>query len=506
MRLVTPLEMMKLEDLANQSGVTYDMMMNRAGAGLAAHLAHIATESGQSKILFLCGNGNNAGDCFVAAAQLAKDYEITVCMTNGVPKTRTAYTKYKLMKHVRVLTDHAQMLEAVRAHMIIVDGVFGIGFRGDLSLSVKELFAAASELPERQIIAVDIPSGGSALNGTVSPGTMHCNVTVTFGAAKTGLFVSPLAEHCGALLLVDIGIPDEAFSALQYPINHIDGETVRSLLPPRPHNGHKGMFGKLLSITGSRMMPGAAILSTQAALRCGVGLCCLASDPEVCKMLVMQSPEATLQPLTVDANGMLTQHAVPEIIRASKNATCVLIGCGIGQSDEVRAVVRTLIQQIECPIILDADGLNAIVSGIDILRRAKSKVILTPHPAEMARLLHCTTEEVQKDRVTAAKRLASRFPNTVVVLKGAGTLVALSDHASINTNGNSGMSKGGSGDILAGMIASLTAQHIEPEHAAQIAVYLHGLAGDCAAAEFSKRAMLPGDMIRQLPMLFGEFE
>ena len=266
------------------------------------------------------------------------------------------------------------------------------------------------------------------------------------------------------------------------------------------------MFGKLLSVTGSRMMPGAALLSTEAALRCGVGLCTLASDAEVCRMLMMRSPEATIQPLTTDANGMLTQNAIPEILRAAKQANCVLIGCGLGQSDEVRAVVRAIIPQIECPIILDADGLNAIVSGIDILRKAKSKVVLTPHPAEMARLLHCTTEEVQKDRVTAAKRLASRLPNTIIVLKGAGTIVAVSDHASINTNGNSGMSKGGSGDILAGMIASLTAQQIEPEHAAQIGVYLHGLAGDCAAAEFSKRAMLPSDMIHQLPMLFGEFE
>lgn len=506
MRLVTPLEMMKLEDLANQSGVTYDIMMNRAGAGLAEHLGHIANECNQKKIVFLCGNGNNAGDCFVAATHLADQFEITVCLTNGVPKTRTAYTKFRLMKHVTVLQDHAKILEAVRENAIIVDGIFGIGFRGELSPQIQEIFAAASESPDKQIIAVDIPSGGSGLNGTVSPGTPHCNVTVTFGAAKTGLFITPLSEHCGAILLVDIGIPEDAFNELKYPITHIDSETVRSLLPGRPQNGHKGMFGKLLCVTGSRNMPGAAILATTAALRCGVGLCCLASDPDTCRMLIHQAPEATIQPLTTDQNGMLTQRSIPEILQAAKNASCVLIGCGLGQSDEFRAAVRTLITELDCPIILDADGLNAIVSGIDILRRAKSTVVLTPHPAEMGRLLHCTAEDVQKDRVTAAKRLASRFPNTVVVLKGAGTIVAVADHASINTNGNSGMSKGGSGDVLAGIIASLTAQHIEPEHAAQIGVYLHGLAGDCAAAEFSKRAMLPSDMIRQLPMLFGEFE
>lgn len=505
MRLVTPLEMMKLEDLANQSGITYEMMMNRAGAGLAAHLAHIAAESNQQRILFLCGTGNNAGDCFVAAAHLANQFEVTVCLTSGVPKTRTAYAKYKTMKGVTELNDHAEILEAIKSHSLIVDGIFGIGFRGDLSPQIQELFAAA-DTPDKQIIAVDIPSGGSALIGTVSPGTPHCHITVTFGAAKTGLFITPLSEHCGAILLVDIGLPDSAFDELTYPITHIDGETVRSVLPARPQNGYKGMFGKLLCVTGSRTMPGAALLSTQAALRCGVGLCTLASDPEVCRMLMMHSPEATIQPLATDANGMLTQNAIPDILRAAKNASCVLIGCGLGQSEEVRSTVRALIPQIECPIILDADGLNAVASGIDILRRAKSKVVLTPHPGEMAHLLHCTVADVQKDRITAAKRLAARLPNTVVVLKGAGTIVAVSDHASINTNGNSGMSKGGSGDILAGMIAGLAAQQIEPEHAAQIGVYLHGLAGDCAAAEFSKRAMLPSDMLHQLPVLFGEFE
>ena len=278
------------------------------------------------------------------------------------------------------------------------------------------------------------------------------------------------------------------------------------MLPVRPQNTHKGMFGKLLCVTGSRCMPGAAILGVKAALRSGVGLCTLASDPEACRLLITHAPEATILPLKTDANGMLTQQSVPEILNAAKSATCVLIGCGLGQSEEVRAAVRALVTQIECPIILDADGLNAVASGIDILRKAKSTVVLTPHPGEMARLLHCTAGEVQKNRLAAVKRLSAKLPNAVIVLKGAGTLIAAADHASINTNGNSGMSKGGSGDILAGMIAGLTAQHMDPEQAAQIGVYLHGLAGDCAAAEFSRRAMLPSDMLQQLPMLFGEFE
>ena len=506
MQLVTPLEMMKLEEQTNSAGINYDTMMENAGSGLAKHLAEIAVDKVCRTIVFLCGNGNNAGDCFVAASNLADSFSVIVCMISGVPKTRTAYTKFKRMKNVSILEDQEQIRQAVREHPLIVDGIFGIGFRGSLSPFVQELFGIIDADPEKFCIAVDIPSGGSGLNGAVVPGTPHCDATVTFGAAKMGLVLAPLSEYCGAIYLVDIGIPEEAFAQLKYPVRRITAEYVHSELPPRPANAHKGMFGRLFCVAGSRNMPGAAILASKAALRCGVGLYCLGSDLDVCRLLVSQSPEAMMQPLPTDQDGMLTQQAVPKILEHGRKSSCVLIGCGLGQSEALKEVVSSLITHLECPIILDADGLNAIASCIDILHKAKAQIVLTPHPGEMSRLLHCSVDDIQKDRIAAAKRFANRFPNTVVVLKGAGTVVATSKHACINTTGNSGMSKGGSGDILAGMIASLTAQGIEPEVSAQISVYLHGLAGDCAAAEFSRRAMLPSDMIQQFPLLFAEYE
>lgn len=506
MRLVSPLEMMKLEEKANQAGVNYDTMMERAGTGLAEHLARIAVEKENDTLVFLCGNGNNAGDCFVAARILAKRFTVIVCMLSGVPKTRTAYTKFKLMKNVRVLENPDQIREAVEQNTLLVDGIFGIGFRGTLSPFIKELSALIGNSPEKSCIAVDIPSGGSGLNGGVAEGTLHCDATITFGAAKTGLFLAPLSEYCGAIYLVEIGIPDEAFAMLEYPVKRLTSEYVHENLPRRPANAHKGMFGRLLSISGSRNMPGAAILAAKAALRCGVGLYTVASDPDVCRLVVSQAPEATLLPLPTDASGTIAASSVPSILENAKTASCVLLGCGLGQSEAVRQAVLTLIQKLDCPIILDADGLNVIASGIDILHKAKAKIVLTPHPGEMSRLLHCSVEEIQKDRLKAAKRFAVRFPNTVVVLKGAGTVIATAEHAAVNTTGNSGMSKGGSGDILAGIIASFTAQGIEPELAAQMGVYLHGLAGDCAAAEFTRRAMLPSDLIDQLPLVFGDYD
>ena len=183
-----------------------------------------------------------------------------------------------------------------------------------------------------------------------------------------------------------------------------------------------------------------------------------------------------------------------------------MIGCGLGKSDSLRILIEGLITELTCPIILDADGLNAIASSIDILQKAKATVILTPHSGEMSRLLHLSVADIEKDRLSAAKRLAIRFPKTVVVLKGPGTIVATAEHAAVNTTGNSGMSKGGSGDVLAGMIGSFAAQGIAPEDAALAGVVLHGLAGDCAAAEFTRRGMLPSDLVRQLPLVFGDYE
>ena len=506
MRLVTPLEMMKLEDLANQAGVTYDKMMENAGAGLAEYLEQFAESIASEEILFLCGNGNNAGDCFVAARLLADRFRITICLTSGVPKTRTAFTKYKEMRNVITLEDADQIRQAVTDAPLVVDGLFGIGFRGELSPIVQELFMLVDADPDKKCVAVDIPSGGNGLGGTVAAGTPHCDATITFGAAKRGLLLAPLSEYVGALKLVDIGIPQEAFDTLSYPVQRISGNTVKDALPKRPLSAHKGMFGRLLIVGGCRNMPGAVMLAAQAAIRGGVGTCCIASDIDVCRMVVSQTPECMMLPVPTDSKGMLTVQAVHPILEYAKTCSAVLIGPGLGQSGDLRQVVAALIEGLDCPIILDADGLNLIANSIDILQKAKHTVIVTPHPAEMGRLLHCSVTEVQLDRIATAKKLADRCKNTVVVLKGAGTVVATAEHASINMTGNSGMSKGGSGDVLAGLIGSFTAQKIDPEKAAQCGVYLHGLAGDCAAAEFSRRAMLPSDIIRQLPLVFGDYD
>ncbi len=502
MRLVTPEQMTQIENEANRIGCTYEKMMEKAGEGLYGFLRDFAMRNQLTEILFLCGSGNNAGDCFIAAQKLAQQFRVTVCMVNGVVKTRLAYVKFKSLENVRIITDFNGTVAAVKEAPLIVDGVFGIGFHGTIPAKLQQVFRLAEE---KLCVAADIPSGGNGLTGEATEGTLRCDFTVTFGAGKYGMTQQPLLEYCGDIILVDIGIPEQVYDIMEYDMFMLAQRDIRQYLPARSNNAHKGDFGRLLCVAGSSTMPGAAILCATAALRCGVGTLCLASVPEACHLLVSGTPEAMILPLTPAADGFLSEASLPTLLDYAKSCSAVVIGCGLGRTDSVKALVCGLIEQLECPMILDADGLNVIADCIDILQKAKSSVILTPHTGELSRLLNAPIEEVKMKRLDSARSLARRFDVTVIH-KGAGTVVATKNHAYINTTGNSGMSKGGSGDVLAGMLGSFVAQGIAPEQAACAAVFLHGLAGDVTAKSLSKRAMLPHDMIRQYAKIFNQLE
>lgn len=505
MRLLTPNQMRQVEQAANARGITYESLMELAGLGLAEKILRIIEKHSCKNLVFLCGKGNNAGDCFVAAKALAQNIPVTVCMVGGIPRTELAYNKFKEMARVTVVTTKVDINAAVSNADCVIDGVFGIGFRGELPDDIKHIF----DLSANKIrVAVDLPSGGDGETGDVSEGTMHCDYTVTFGAGKTGMFRQPLSEYIGRLLFVDIGIPPVIFENLGLETFALTDDEVRRNLPMlhASDDTHKGDFGRLLCVCGSLNMPGAAIMCVSAALRCGVGTLCLASPQNTCNLLIMNRPEAMTLPLPMDEAGMLTEACAEQILSYAHKCSAVTLGCGLGLSDSTKRLVWRLIRELEIPIILDADGLNAITDCIEILQEAKSAVVLTPHVGELSRLLGLSIAEIQADRLAAARFLAERFENVTVVLKGAGTIVAAQNRAYINTTGNSGMSKGGSGDALAGVIGSLAAQGLVPEIAARIGVYLHGLAGDEAAKVCSMRAMLPSDTIAQIPNVLLSLE
>lgn len=282
-------------------------------------------------------------------------------------------------------------------------------------------------------------------------------------------------------------------------------EFVRTLFPDRPADGNKGSFGRALLVCGSYRMPGAACMSAQAAVRCGVGLVELAFPQGAYAAITPKLNEPILLPVE-DCNGQFCSISIDQILQAAECADAVLIGCGIGRGPKTDRAVCAMIEKIQKPLVIDADGINILAEHIDLLKRRAAPTVLTPHPGEMGRLMGVSAAVVQADRKRAAEFFAS-YPNVTLVLKGAGTIVAAPGGGRYcNPTGNCGMAKGGSGDVLSGMLVSFLAQGMNPVHASSAAVFIHGLCGDRCAVKRSIRGMLPSDMVNELADVMRAFE
>lgn len=294
---------------------------------------------------------------------------------------------------------------------------------------------------------------------------------------------------------------------LNEKIEAITFSQVCSFFPKRREDSHKGDFGRLLCITGSHRMPGAAAMSSYAALRSGVGLLTTATAEQNVKSLSSHCFESMYLPLKTDPAGFITWSENEELIKdAVSKADAILLGCGLGITEETILLTKNIINNTRCPLILDADGLNAISNSIDIISERENPIILTPHPGEMARLLKISIQEIQNNRTKVIHDAMKLFPKAIIILKGNGTLVGHNGNIYINPTGNPGMSRGGSGDVLAGMIAAFAVQGLTPMSAALAGVYIHGMAGDIAAQIYSQTAMLPRDIIACIPKAFLKIE
>lgn len=286
----------------------------------------------------------------------------------------------------------------------------------------------------------------------------------------------------------------------------ITRERVASCLLPRPVDSHKGAYGRLLTISGSYGMAGAALLCARGALHSGVGLLTAAVPERVYPLLASAVPESMFLPLPDTDVGTFSSAAAEPLLAAAAKASAVVAGPGMGTGPDQTHLISRLCRECACPLVLDADGLNSLEPHILEEETVSAPRILTPHPGEMARLLGCSIDQVQQNRAAIARDFADRY-GVVLVLKGHHTLVCAPGRPVMeNPTGNPGMATGGSGDVLAGMIGSLVAQGMEPYDAAVCGVYLHGAAGDRAAARFSQRGMLPSDLIEELQNLFLQFE
>ena len=525
MRIVTTEQMIKLEKQAEILGVSHNQLMGRAGGKIAEHIRALCASkryiAEKASIVFLAGSGNNGGDCFAAASLLAAEgYCCTVINLIREPSTELSREYFgKLPKNVKIIKgfrsenasddtsfDFTSLREAVISADILIDGVFGTGFRNNLSNDIMEIFSIESNAYR---LAVDIPSGGNASTGTVSPCTFMADETICLGCLKFGMTQYPLRKHCGKITVADIGIPPQAFDCLNGERRYcrLDRDELAGFPKKRDEASHKGSFGTVLIICGSSSMRGAAAFAALGALRSGVGLVKIASVGKCIDTVSILAPEATYIEIDSDNDGFMVFNSATseKLLKAMEKSTAVVIGSGMGVTENTLEILRFVLTNTNCPVIIDADGINCIACDIEILMNRKSEVILTPHAGEMARLMNVTASTVNENRADIAEAFAEKYGVTVV-LKGAGTVISDNSRTAANHTGNSGMSRGGSGDILAGITAAISAQGFSPYEAACAGAYLHGLAGDAAALRYGQEAMLPRDIIDCLSDAFGSLK
>jgi NAD(P)H-hydrate epimerase len=468
-------------------GVSVSALMARAGAAVATVARRLLGRSGGRRVVVLVGKGNNGGDGLVAARDLEGDAVVTALLVvppaslAGDPAAHLAALRARRVRiEISSALDDTALDRTLAEADLIVDAIFGTGFRGPAAGEPARAIEAAnrSGVP---ILAVDVPSGIDAATGRAGPPCVYAAATVTMGLPKRGLVQYPAAAHAGTVYVADIGLSTSLVDAAPIPVSLVTGAWVNRTLPVRPPDGQKGQFGRVALVAGARGFVGAAILAARGAIRAGAGLVTVGLPASLAAVPAGSLPEAMTRALPETAEGSVAARALDEILEWVSGSSVLAIGPGLTMHQEVCALVRALLPRLDRPLIADADALNALAGEPERLRAVRAPKVITPHPGEMARLLGCEIAQVQEDRVETARTAAAGF-GAVVVLKGARTVVASPDgRAMIVPAGNAAMATGGMGDVLTGAAAALVASGMPAFEAAACAAYLHGRAGDLAA-------------------------
>jgi NAD(P)H-hydrate epimerase len=500
--------MQTLERASESLGMLTSILMENAGRALASTALEISKP--HACFFVVCGPGNNGGDGFVCARILANQGR-KVFLTSSRPVEQLkgdALRNAKLCEVCPEIVWSALDSTHIRPEDVVVDAIFGTGLK-HAPQGVEASLIETISLSRRkgaQVLSADLPSGLQADEGRCEFLHVQADFSLAFGAPKPCHFLFPAAADCGKVLCADIGIPSAAWEAIPKPgLFLLEEATVRSLFPKRPQESHKGSFGHVLVVAGSPGKSGAASLCAKAALRAGAGLATVASSEVVLSQALHNTPELMGHGLPGEVALGLAHQAL--LLRLAQNKAAIAIGPGIETGPETAELLFSLLAQMPIPVVLDADALNALPhSQLERLQKARCQPILTPHPGEMARLMNSSTAEIQARRAEVAMDL-SRRTLAMVVLKGAGTLVASPDGTlAVNTSGTPGMATAGSGDVLTGLLLGLLAQGMSTLEACQAAVFLHGAAGERAAFRHGERGMLAGDILEGVSRLYAEWK
>ncbi|NLK98096.1 NAD(P)H-hydrate dehydratase [Defluviitalea saccharophila] len=508
MKVCNGKEMRQIDEAAIQKiGIPGIVLMENAVLSVVKEIKKDLQNISKPNVVIFCGQGNNGGDGLGVARHLHNSgMDVTVIFI-GDPlllkeDSRTNFNIVDKLQIPKIILNNESFIDDHIVNLIeksdlIVDAIFGTGLSKPVSGIFNDLVNLINFYGE-YILSIDIPSGIDSETGAILGNAVKAHKTVTLALPKSGLYLYPGTEYIGELVIADIGIPKEVIDFAQLKMNVLREEEVSSFIPPRFPRSNKGTYGRVQVIAGSKGMTGAAALTCKGAFKIGAGLVSLGVPKSINDVLEEKLTEVITIPIR-EEDGKLCRESFDDIKPCLDKATVIAAGPGIGQGPQIIEFMERLIKHARIPLVIDADGINAIAKKIDMLRNLKVPVVLTPHPGEMGRLMNKSTEEVLANPIDTVREFCHKW-NVILVLKDAKTIVGDPDgQIYINMTGNPGMATAGSGDVLTGIIAGLIGQNLNPYKAAVLGTFLHGKAGDLAAAELGQHGMLAGDICNYVP-------
>jgi ADP-dependent NAD(P)H-hydrate dehydratase / NAD(P)H-hydrate epimerase len=510
MRLVTASEIKEMDRLTiNEIGIPGAVLMENAARGASRIFLEYFNPDHGAQVVIICGKGNNGGDGFAMARLLAASglKVVIVCLAQVSQMSGAALVNFEILNRLGIeiifaptSRELAISRDRIEKCDYIIDGIFGTG----LSSNVEGIFLEAIQqinASGKQVMSIDIPSGLNADTGQVMGAAVRADLTVTFGFPKLGQTVFPGAGLVGRLAVVDIGIPKMAADKVESRHCLTGPDDFNYFFQTGKRDTHKGDRGHLLILAGSTGKTGAAVMTAMGALRAGAGLVTVGVPASLNNILEVKLTEAMTEPLPETANGSLSIKARDAIFGLLEGKSAVAIGPGLSTNPETVSLVREIVAGCTLPMVIDADGLNALAAEPDVLKKLDGKKILTPHPGEIARLTGVNRNDIQFDRIGTITRFIEQY-RCCMVLKGARTLIsAPGEKIYLNPTGNPALSSGGSGDVLTGIISGLLSRGMPPIKAATAGAYLHGLAADLLSEDMGEAGMLASDLLNVIPGL-----
>jgi NAD(P)H-hydrate epimerase len=508
MKVVTSLEMKEIDSITiNKIGIPSCVLMERAGLIVSSKILELFNFK---KAIVIVGSGNNGGDGLVVARNLKNEgWDIKTFITTDPKKLKDdALMQYKIALNFGLQIDNIEKFinyhqDLTKEYPLIIDAIFGTGLSKNITGLYEKVINAINN-SNAQVVSIDIPSGISSDTGQIMGIAVKANHTITFGLPKRGHLLYPGFINTGNLHIENIGFPESLLKSDNIKVDLIERNLIRSIIPKREKYSHKGTYGHVLIVGGSQGKTGACLMSSKACIKAGAGLVTI-GIAESLKHVYESRVTEEMTYILPDKKGTISYNAADKILNfLNENADILAIGPGLGLNSDIVKIISEIIKNSNKPMIIDADGLNALKGNIDILLKRKNEIILTPHPGEMMRLVNLESKDsIENNRIEFAQKFSTKY-KVYLVLKGVPTVISTPDgYVYINPTGNPGMATAGSGDVLTGIIAGLYAQNKSALNSCILATYIHGLAGDIAAKEYGEISLTATDIINKISDAFN---